>query len=315
MANLFLGLHIIFPIFFVIAIGYVLRRMGKTDENFISKSTFLIFYVALPAKLFFSVKNSTVDGLDWGYTAYILLGTAGVFALALLFGRLFIKDNKKMTAFVHCAYRSNFLYVGLPVLEQVYQGETIGSVLVMLVFGLTFFNILAIILLTYYGEATFRFSKFIVKIVKNPMIIAIVLGLIAKMVHLPVYGGIEEAAGILARLCIPLSLVLIGGSLNFRMNFSDFRIILGSILIKDVVGVSLLVPIGYLLGFGESQLIVAYIIFGTPCALNCFIMGKQMGSDDSLTSQIITASFVLAIFSYAIGIAVLQSIGLLPVLI
>ncbi len=312
MGNLAIGLNIIFPIFFVIGVGYFLRKINKIDANFISKSTFLIFYVALPAKLFFSVKNSDVNGLDIRYTLYIILGATAVFAISWALGRLFIKDNRKLTAFVHCAYRSNFLYVGLPVLEQIYSGEVIDSVLVVLVFGLTFFNILAIILLTYYGNAKFNAVAFVLKIVKNPMIIAIVLGLVAKLLNLAVYGGIEESAGILARLCIPLSLVLIGGSLNFRMNFTDFGIIVASTLVKDVLAAGAMVPIGYLLGFSQSQLLVAYIVFATPCALNCFIMGKQMGSDDNLISQIITASFMVAIFTYAVGIALLKTYGIIP---
>ncbi|WP_036730535.1 AEC family transporter [Peptoniphilus mikwangii] len=306
MENLQIGLNIIFPIFFVIFVGYFLKTKKILDENFISKSTTLVFYVALPAKLFFDIKNSKVNSLDIKYVLYLLLGTLLIFGLSWISGYFFIKDKKKLSAFVHCSYRSNFVYIGIPILDLIFSEPAMDSILIVIIFGLTLYNMLAIILLTYYGDKKLSITDFFIKVIKNPMIIAIVLGLCVKFLNIPIYSGVESGASIIAKLCTPLSLILIGGSLNFNGTFSDVMIICVDTLIKDVIGAAILVPVGFLIGFTNSQLVVAYIFFGTPCALNCFIMGKQMGSDANLTSQIITASFVFSIVSYAVGIALLK---------
>lgn len=311
MENLTLGLNIIFPVFFVIFIGFFLKQKNIIDENFVSKSTTLVFYVALPAKMFFDIKNSSVDSIDVKYTLYLLLATLAVFSLSWFFGRFFIKDDKKLSAFVHCSYRSNFIYIGMPILDLIFDGDVMDSVIVVLVFGLTLYNMLAIILLTYYSDSKLTFKGFFLKVLKNPMIISVCLGLVAKFINLPIYSGIEDGATLVSTLSTPLSLILIGGSLNFKKSKSDNVIIVFSTLIKNVVGAAIFIPIGYFMGFSSSQLVVAYLFFATPCAVNCFIMGKQMGSDAVLTSKIVTASFAFSIISYTVGIALLNNFGII----
>ncbi|RVU55599.1 AEC family transporter [Anaerosphaera multitolerans] len=311
MQNLTIGLDIIFPVFLVILTGYFLKLKNLIDDNFVARSTTLVFYVALPAKLFFDIKNSQIEKLDIRYTLYLLLGTLAIFSLSWIIGRLFIKEDRKLSAFVHCAYRSNFIYIGIPILEMIYSGDSMDSVLVVIIFGLTFYNMLSIVLLTYYGGGKLSAKSFLLKIIKNPMIVSVCLGLFAKLINLPIYEGIEEGASLIARLTTPLSLILIGGSLDFKKSKSDNLIIFSSALIKNALGAAVLVPLGYFMGFSNSQLIVAYLFFATPCAVNCFIMGKQMGSDALLTSKIITASFAMSIVTYSVGIALLNYFGII----
>lgn len=311
MENLTLALNVIFPVFFVIFIGFFLKEKHIIDENFVSKSTTLVFYVALPAKMFFDIKNSSVNSIDVKYTLYLLLATLAVFLLSWLFGRLFIKDDKKLSTFVHCAYRSNFIYIGVPILDLIFKGDYMDSVLIVIVFGLTLYNILAVIILTYYSDVKLTFNNFFLKVLKNPMIISVCLGLVAKFINLPIYSGIKDGATLVSALSTPLSLILIGGSLNFKKSKSDNVIIVFSTLIKNVIGAAIFIPIGYFMGFSSSQLVVAYLFFATPCAVNCYVMGKQMGSDSELASKIITASFAFSIVSYTVGIALLNNFGII----
>lgn len=306
-----MGLNVIFPIFFVIAVGYILKHIGMIDENFISKSTNLVFYIALPLKTFFDMKNSEVNSIDLKYTLYMILSVIGLFLISWGIGILTIKDKNKRSAFVHCAYRSNFIYIGIPILEMIYTGDAMDSILVAIAFCVSLYNILSIILLSYYNGSKLNFLSFVIKIIKNPMIIAICLGLLAKAINFPIYSGIEDGAVLLGSLATALSLILIGGSLDFSGGITDKFIIFSSAFIKDVLAAAIIVPIGYLLGFNSGQLAVAYVLFATPCATNCFIMGKQMGSDANLTSKIVTVSFVMAIFTYSVGIGLLRTFAII----
>lgn len=311
MKNLALGINVIFPVFFVIFIGYFLKKKGMIDDSFVSMSTKLVFYVALPAKLFFDIKNSELEGIDIKYTIYLLVAILLTFFLSWIIGRRFIKDDSKLSAFVHCVYRSNFVYIGLPIIESIFKDPVMDSVIIVMIFGLTLYNILAIIVLTYYNGDKLRPIDFIIKIVKNPMIIAIFAGLIFKVLNIPLYAGVENGANMLAKLCTPLSLILIGGSLDFSGGTEDIGLVTTCAFIKDAVIAMVMMPIGYMLGFDSSQLVVAFIFFASPCAVNCFIMGKQMGSDAELTSKIVTMSFAMSIFTYSIGISLLKSRGII----
>ena len=314
MTHLLLGINIIFPIFFVLFAGYAAKEKGFLDDAFVKKATWLVFYIALPFKLFNDMRTADIHTLHLPYVIYILSGICIIFFGTWFFARLFIKDRKQLSAFVHCAYRSNFVYVGFPILDALFGTPSAEHVMIVTAFGLTLYNILAIFILTYYGEdsgARIDPAAVAIKVLKNPMIVGILAGLAFNFLHIPIYGGITDGMELLARLSTPLSLILIGASLDFSSLKDDLPLILAAAGIKNIVVPLLLIPLGIAMGMGKVELGIAYVFWATPCAVNCFIFTREMGSDYRLASKIITASFLLAIVTYPVGIAWMKAAGLL----
>ena len=311
-----MGFNIVSPVFFVLLLGYFAKKRGYLDNNFVDKATWLVFYLALPFKLFYDIKNARIVSLHPKYVAYILLGVIFVIFISIIIAKaLRIKDKKKLSAFVHCAYRSNFVYVGFPILDIIYNGApSMEHMIVIIAFGLTLYNISAIILLTYYSEAEEKRISFIdifIKILKNPMIAGVVVGAIFNFFHLPVYQGVDKAIEMVAKISTPMSLILIGASLNFESSKSDFKLMFISAFIKTVIAPALLIPIGVKLGFTNMELGIAYVFWATPCAANCFIFTKQMKSDYEFASKVITLSFIMSIITYPVGISLMNYFNLL----
>lgn len=311
-----MGINIISPVFFVLLIGYFAKQKGYIDNNFVDKGTWIVFYLALPFKLFYDVKNARIESLHPKYVAYILLGVIFIIFISIIIAKsLKIKDKRKLSAFVHCAYRSNFVYVGFPILDIIYNGApSMEHMIVIISFGLTLYNISAIVLLTYYSEAEEKrisILDIIIKILKNPMIAGVVFGAIFNFLHLPVYQGVDRAIEMVAKISTPMSLILIGASLNFESSKSDFRLMFISAFIKTVVAPALLIPIGVKLGFTNMELGIAYVFWATPCAANCFIFTKQMNSDYEFASKVITLSFVMSVITYPVGISIMNYFNLL----
>ena len=297
-------------------LGYFAKRRGYIDNNFVDKGTWIVFYLALPFKLFYDIKNARIVSLHPKYVAYILLGVIFVIFISIIIAKaLRIKDKKKLSAFVHCAYRSNFVYVGFPILDIIYNGApSMEHMIVIIAFGLTLYNISAIILLTYYSEAEDKSISFIdifIKILKNPMIAGVVVGAIFNFLQLPVYQGVDKAIEMVAKISTPMSLILIGASLNFESSKSDFKLMFISAFIKTVLAPALLIPIGVKLGFTNMELGIAYVFWATPCAANCFIFTKQMKSDYEFASKVITLSFIMSIITYPVGISLMNYFNLL----
>lgn len=311
-----MGFNIVSPVFFVLLLGYFAKRRGYIDNNFVDKGTWIVFYLALPFKLFYDIKNARIVSLHPKYVAYILLGVIFVIFISIIIAKaLRIKDKKKLSAFVHCAYRSNFVYVGFPILDIIYNGApSMEHMIVIIAFGLTLYNISAIILLTYYSEAEDKSISFIdifIKILKNPMIAGVVVGAIFNFLQLPVYQGVDKAIEMVAKISTPMSLILIGASLNFESSKSDFKLMFISAFIKTVLAPALLIPIGVKLGFTNMELGIAYVFWATPCAANCFIFTKQMKSDYEFASKVITLSFIVSIITYPVGISLMNYFNLL----
>lgn len=311
-----MGFNIVSPVFFVLLLGYFAKKRGYIDNNFVDKGTWIVFYLALPFKLFYDIKNARIVSLHPKYVAYILLGVIFVIFISIIIAKaLSIKDKKKLSAFVHCAYRSNFVYVGFPILDIIYNGApSMEHMIVIIAFGLTLYNISAIILLTYYSEAEDKSISFIdifIKILKNPMIAGVVVGAIFNFLQLPVYQGVDKAIEMVAKISTPMSLILIGASLNFESSKSDFKLMFISAFIKTVIAPALLIPIGVKLGFTNMELGIAYVFWATPCAANCFIFTKQMKSDYEFASKVITLSFIMSIITYPVGISLMNYFNLL----
>ncbi len=311
-----MGFNIVSPVFFVLLLGYFAKKRGYIDNNFVDKGTWIVFYLALPFKLFYDIKNARIVSLHPKYVAYILLGVIFVIFISIIIAKaLRIKDKKKLSAFVHCAYRSNFVYVGFPILDIIYNGApSMEHMIVIIAFGLTLYNISAIILLTYYSEAEDKSISFIdifIKILKNPMIAGVVVGAIFNFLQLPVYQGVDKAIEMVAKISTPMSLILIGASLNFESSKSDFKLMFISAFIKTVIAPALLIPIGVKLGFTNMELGIAYVFWATPCAANCFIFTKQMKSDYEFASKVITLSFIMSIITYPVGISLMNYFNLL----
>ena len=314
MANFLLGLNIIFPIFFVIFAGYLAKQKGYLDEHFVSTSTWIVFYVALPLKLFSDIRSAHIETLPTTYVAYILLGIFLIFFATWIAARPFIPDRKKLSAFVHCSFRSNFVYVGYPILESLYGKPSPEHMIVITVFGLTLYNILAIVILTLYSESEDKKlhpGKILLKILKNPMIIAIFIGVLFNILQIPVYTGLNKGISLLAALCTPLSLLLIGASLNFQSVTHDLALVFTSATIRTILTPLILIPVGIAIGLSAVELGIAYVFWATPCAINCFIYTKEMGGDSELASKIITTSFLFAIVTYPIGIGLLHMLHIL----
>lgn len=311
-----MGFNIVSPVFFVLLLGYFAKKRGYIDNNFVDKGTWIVFYLALPFKLFYDIKNARIVSLHPKYVAYILLGVIFVIFISIIIAKaLRIKDKKKLSAFVHCAYRSNFVYVGFPILDIIYNGApSMEHMIVIIAFGLTLYNISAIILLTYYSEAedkSISFIDILIKILKNPMIAGVVVGAIFNFLQLPVYQGVDKAIEMVAKISTPMSLILIGASLNFESSKSDFKLMFISAFIKTVIAPALLIPIGVKLGFTNMELGIAYVFWATPCAANCFIFTKQMKSDYEFASKVITLSFIMSIITYPVGISLMNYFNLL----
>ena len=314
MTHFLLGANIIFPIFFVLFVGYAAKEKGFLDDAFVKKATWLVFYIALPLKLFEDMRTADIRTLHLPYVIYILSGICIIFFGTWFFARFFIKDRKKLSAFVHCSYRSNFVYVGFPILDALFTTPSAEHVMIVTAFGLTLYNVLAIFILTYYGEnpdAKVHPSAIAMKVLKNPMILGILAGILFNFLHIPVYGGLTDGMNLLARLSTPLSLILIGAGLDFSSLKDDLGLILAAASIRTVLTPLLLVPLGLFMGLGKTELGVAYVFWSTPCAINCFIFAREMGSDYRLASKIITASFLFAMITYPIGIGWLQLLGIL----
>ncbi len=313
MSNLIFSANIVMPIFFVIVLGYLLKRKGLLTDSFRSKASTLVFYYALPCSLFKSVAGSDLkSGFDLKFVLYVVGSTLAVFVLAWFITPLIIKERSQISATVHGAYRGNFAYVGLAILTNLLGTSTLPCSVLVIAFVIPIYSILAVIVLSYYDPSGKKPSvkEQLIKIIKNPLIVAIFIGIPFSLLQIKMPNMIDKTLSYLAQLATPLALLLIGANLKPEtFKKKPKGIILGT-LIKIVFAPTVFTLLAIVLGFRGEAIATIFVMHAVPSATNSYIMTEQMGGDAELGAGLVMATSLLTVITMTIGIFALKSFGL-----
>ena len=302
--DLIFSVNTILPVFIVVAIGYFMRRRGTVDEHFVGSISNVVFYYALPARMFLDVAGS--DFTELMNPRFILVtvgGTIGVFLLAWLVISHCIHDGRKVAAAVHSAYRGNYIYIGLPIIENILQTDHVACSVLVLTFIMPVYNILGVLILSIYsGDMSgMKPGKLLLNILKNPMILAVILGVLYAMTGLSLPYAAEKSLTYLGAISTPMALLMIGARMVDNSVALLFKLILGPVVMT---------LLAIFLGMPTEEIVTVFVLFAVPTAMNVFIMTKSMGGDDGLAANAILASVPCSVIVMTIGIYLMRITGI-----
>lgn len=212
-------LSITFPIYGAIALGYLTTRRGWFKSTDMRVLGGYVMNIALPALLFQAVATRPVaEVFHPAYMSAFLLAGLGVIAVAWVwFGITGVAGARRGVAVMGTTC-PNSGFVGFPVMLLAFP-DLAGSILAMNMLVENFVLIpicLALIEMGRDGPHDSLFAKLrdvIWSVVKRPMVIALVLGLLVSLagLNLPETGA--RFLGMLAASASALALFVIGGSL------------------------------------------------------------------------------------------------------
>ncbi len=310
------AITIVLPNLFLMGLGFFMRKKGQASQAFVDQASYFVFNYCLPALLFFSVVNSDVD-----YSKQVILIVAGIIVTLILFigselyAKRFVRDPADQGVFVQGIFRSNMAIIGLATVANAYGdvGLSIGAVYMGIVTIL--FNVLAVITLSRVSKSSddtwFSRSLMIIKkIIKNPLILALLSAFAYKALPLPpVTGVIQTTGSLLAAVALPLALICAGASINIRsmMHLSglSMQASIGRIVIAPFVAIA----VGLAFGLTGVHLGVLFLMVASPTAAASYVMAKAMGGNDILAANILAFTTVFGLFGMAIGAAILRILG------
>ena len=189
MNSLLYSLNGTVPIFAVMVLGYFLKKRGMFTKEFVNIANRYCFRVALPVMLFHDLWQADISGkFDWRFVAFCFLVTSGSFALIWVGAECFMKDKTMIGAFVQGSFRSSAAILGIAFIKNIY-GD-VGLAPLMIIGAVPFYNVASVVVLTFRGKnpvdakSHAGIKKACFNIVKNPIIIGIVIGCAASLIHL-----------------------------------------------------------------------------------------------------------------------------------
>ena len=300
-------LNITAPVFAMLFLGVVLKRLALINDSFIHTASALVFNVSMPALLFLGIIHADLHSA-WqprllGYfTVATLVCFAGAWGWAL-----WRCPREDRGIYTQGAFRGNNAIIGLALAAMLFgsYGISLGAILAGLVILL--YNTLSTVVLAVYSPKIKSDPWSICKsVVKNPLIIAVLTAIPFAMFQIGLPGWLQTSGEYLAQLTLPLALICIGGTLSLASLRTSGRLALSASLLK-MITLPLLATLGaWLLGFRGPELGILFLYFASPTAAASFVMARAANGNHDLAAAIIVMTTLMAAITTNIGIFVLQ---------
>lgn len=311
--DLYFAIQTTFPIFSIIALGVLFKRIGWISDEFASLGSRLVFNVSLPCLLFVKiVKTDFRHGVPFDLVLYALIATIVIFVLLDRFAAPLLHQANDRGVFVQGAFRSNMGIIGLAYCLSAFGEGVVAKASIYLAVMTILFNILSVITLTRHQDVVGQrdYKMIFLNILKNPLIVTICVAMLISMSQIPVPGILMETGGYFARMALPLALICAGASIRMQ-DFQASRPLYWAVSGKLLFAPLLITLGGILFGLQGDSLGVLFLMSAAPTAAASYPMARAMGTNHHLAAAIIAATSLGSLFSTALGLFLLRVTALI----
>ena len=313
MENLIFSLNATIPIFLMMLLGMLFRKLGWMDEVFAAKMNKFVFLVPLPVLLFEQL--ATVDFSEvWDikFILFCFVVTAISITISTLISLLW-KDRSVKGEFIQATYRSSAALLGIAFIQNIYG--TAGMAPLMIIGSAPLYNIMAVVVLSVFKPGNNSFDKALVKktlkgIATNPIIIGIVAGFVWSALKLPMPSILHKTVSSIGATATPMGLMSMGATFEMKKATSKMKPTLVAVFMKLVGFCVVFLPMAALLGFRNEEMIAILVMLGSATTVSCFVMARNMGHEGTLSSGVIMMTTLLSAFTLTMWLDVLRSFGL-----
>lgn len=308
------SLSITGPIFLMLLLGVFFKRIGLINDNFIEVASKLVFQVTLPTMLFLSIvvseHNFTAASRFLGFAAF---ASIAFFVFTTVSVAMLFKSSPDKGVITQGGYRANTGIIGIAYVANAFGEQGIALAALYVAITTFIYNVQAVICLAPKGGTSpAKAAKVMLRtLTKNPLIIAIVSGVVFYLLSLPVPTVAVDAGNYLAKMTLPLALLCTGGSLDLsKMRkekgpawfASSYKLVLAPLLITSAA---------YWYGFRGLELAILFFMNASPVAAASYVMTRSMGGNSILAANIVAMTTVISTLTCTAGLVLLVNIGLI----
>jgi malonate transporter len=295
------------PVFFLIVLGFILRRtLMRLDTQWHGLER-LTYYVLFPALLVQTLVKADLGQVPVaGVGGALLLAVLSMSLLCLALRPALARasvDGPAFTSIFQGATRWQ-TYVALAVSGSLFGdlGLALASVAMVAIIPLA--NVFSVGVLARYASTEKRSAGAIVMtVVRNPLIWACAIGLALNVTHIPLPKLWHEVADALGRSSLAIGLLVTGAGLHLEGMFRPSLAASLAVFLKLVLMPAMAVALALLFGLAGSNLAIVTVCSAVPTSSSAYVMARQMNGDAPLLAQIITLQTILAAVTMPVAIA------------
>lgn len=300
---------LILPIFAVIALGWGATFTPVFDAASARALSGFVFFFAVPLMLFERVATTDpVEGGAGGLLATYYLATAVVFALGALAARLGFRRRGDETVLIgFAAAYANTVMIGIPVVLTVIGADAAFALFLIISFhSLVFFTLTTVLVESVRGAraGVRRIAPEVARgVVTNPILVALVLGVVANRAGLPLPALFRDFAQLVGGAAVPCALFATGAALRQFHIGGALPLVAVVVALKGVVHPLVAFVLATQV-FDLSALFtaVAVVLAALPVGVNPYLFAARYGVAEAECATAIAVSTPLAVITVSLAL-------------
>lgn len=294
--------QLLFPDFSLIACGWLLCRYTPLDRRVWDQVESLVYYFLFPVLLFHSIVRSP---LDFGATSHLLTAGVGVglSGIALAYMLPFLPgigahiDRSDHAASAQIAFRFNS-FICLALADRIAGPAGLLMIAVLIGVCVPLFNIAAV-----WPMARHAQTGLARQLVRNPLIIATLSGLVANLLGFGVPNWLEPTLTRIGAASLALGLMAAGAGMQFA-TLARGKVLAVSVLsIRHLVLPLIAWGLAGALQLGGAQAAVLMTFSAVPTASSAYVLAARMGYNGPYVAGLVTLSTLLGVASLPFALA------------
>lgn len=306
-------LDIIVPIFGIVFLGYGVVRFGLFSESATNGLSTFVFNFAIPALMFRAMATQDFpDDIEWGFLIAYFGGGYAAWAIGLLVSRYAFRRDFATASIVGMGGAfGNTVLLGIPLILTIYGDE--GALPVFLIIAFHSWQLMSVITILIEGSRgnraeLWQIPRNIAKgLVRNPIIVAVLLGLAWQLTGIPLPKVADQLTATLGRAALPCAIFAMGASLaGYRIGGA----VLGEAMLMTALKLGLHPLLVFLIGhyvfdLEPLWLHVAVIVSSVPVGVNVYLFGARYNAGEAQAATAIILSTTLSVGTITLLLATL----------
>lgn len=311
MENLVFSINVVLPIFLLMCLGILFKKINLFDDEFLVKANKFAFKVLLPTHLFNNIYKSEIsNAVNIKLIVFAVCIVLGIIGLMFLLIPRIEKDNRKKGVIIQGLYRSNFVLFGVPLSMNLFGEANLGAVTTLISIIIPLYNFMAVIILDWFSSDKSDYKKTIISIIKNPLIIGCFLGIIVAVLNIKLPSFAEKTINEVAKMATPLALMALGGEIKIKRVGENLKYIVLVTTGKLLVIPAFVMMVAILFGFKGVELGALFSMIAPSSSVSSYTMAQQYNCNDELAGQFVFVSTLFSPVTIFLFVYTFKTIGI-----
>ncbi len=290
---------LLLPDFLLIACGFFICRYTPLNRTVWDAVERLVYYLLFPLLLFNAIVRVPLHLAEAAPLAVGVLATSicGI-ALALGIGRWPGVDARLHASGAQVAFRFNS-FIALALAERLQGAQGLAAMALVIALCVPLCNVAAVWPLARHGGHAFHRE-----LLRNPLIVSTVAGLIANLAGLQLPGVIATTVQRMGGAALPLGLMAAGAGLHLGGLKAAPGLAASLLTIRHAIVPIAGLAIALVLSLPAEQRQIVVIYAALPTASSAYVLAVRMGGNGGYVAGLVTISTLLGMLSIPLWLAV-----------